>query len=166
MYLQAIDEDGVPWGAALNKPVAIQTSDNKVSIKQLRFSRERRGILGVLSTAGELQVYQTRREFVEPGSDDDKKDSPLLLQIRKSYTLSSPYFDDNKPTKYEDRIISFDWMNIASLSLPARVLALRANGKFEVVEMPAASAGDLNKFVPWKAPHESMLTCPRFLYKY
>lgn len=164
LYIDAIDEEGFSWGAALNKKTAIQ-SEKGVSIKQLRFSRERGGALGVLSTAGELQVYQTRKEFFDPGSEDDVEGSPQLLELKKSYVLDYPHFDPNHKTRPEDRIVSFDWMNIGTAHLQARVLALRANGKFEVMELPAASAGQLSQFIPWKPPHRRKLCSMQFYHR-
>lgn len=150
MYLEAIDADGYPAGAALNKKT-FATRD-KAIIKQLRFSRECSGALGVLSKAGELQVYQIKKEFIEPGSEDDVENSPCLLQIDKSTPLCIPSSDTNHATIQEERIVSFDWMNIGTRELEPRVIALKANGKFEVLSMPAASAGHLAMFVPAAAP--------------
>lgn len=154
MYLEAVDADGYPMGAALNKKT-FATRD-EAAIKQLRFSRECSGALGVLSKSGELQVYEIKKEFVEAGSEDDKEGSPRLLEIKKSTPLCIPSEDVSHQRRQEERIISFDWMNIGTRELEPRVVVLKANGKFEVLSMPAASAGHIAMFVPAAAaaPHK------------
>jgi WD repeat-containing protein mio len=154
MYLDSFDQEEIPWGAALKIDRAIDTGKNvNVSVKQLRFSRERRGALGVLSTAGQLQIFQTKKEYIEPGSPNDIEGSPELLEIKKTYDLEYSYFDPDHKRRLEDRIVSFDWLNIGTPDLEARVVALRANGSFEVLQMPAATAGQLSQFIPWRPPH-------------
>jgi hypothetical protein len=151
-YLQAVDDDSLPFGSALNIRSSIRLGKSgNASIKQLRFSREQAGALGMLSTAGELRVCQTRKEFYEP--EDGSPASPLLLEIAHSYDLQYPYDDELLPKRYEDRIVSFDWMNVCTRDLEARVLVLRANGQFEVLSMPPSTADHLGQVTPWEPPH-------------
>lgn len=150
-YMQAVDEEVLPFGAALNIKSGIRTDTSDATIKQIRFSREQAGALGILSTTGELRVCQTRKEFYEP--EDGSPASPLLLEIKHSYDLQYPYDDPQLPKRYEDRIVSFDWMNVGTKDLEARVLALRANGQFEVLAMPTSTADHLAQLTPWEAPH-------------
>lgn len=152
MYLESIDQEEVPWGAALKLDRAIQSEKN-VYIRQLRYCRDQRGTLGVLSSAGQLQIFQTNKEYVEPGSANDIYGSPELLDVRKSYDLEYPYFDKDHKRRFEDRIVSFDWLNLGTSDLPGRVIALRGNGAFEILQMPAPTAGRLSKLIPWKPPH-------------
>lgn len=151
MYLDAIDEDGVPWGAALSLNKVIEM-EKGVHIKQLRYCRENRGMLGVLSSAGQLQVLKTKKEYIEPESIDDVEGSPELLEVKKSIDLEYACFDPNHQRKPEDRIVSFDWLNLNTPHLDPRIVGLRANGSFEILQTPAASAGQLAKFIPWVPP--------------
>lgn len=156
MYLESFDQEEITWGAALKIDRAIQSDKNTPSsIKQLRYSREQRGALGVLSNAGQLQILQTKKEYIEPGSPDDVKGSPQLLEIRKSYDLEYPYFDENHRLKHDHRIVSFDWINVGTPELQGRVVALRGNGDFEVLQMPAKTANQVVQFVPWEPPHHA-----------
>ncbi|KAH9222678.1 hypothetical protein DL95DRAFT_325636 [Leptodontidium sp. 2 PMI_412] len=152
MYLESFDQEEIPWGAVLKLDRAIEV-DKTTYVKQLRFSREQRGALGVLSNAGQLQILQTKKEFFEPGSSNDVPDSPELLEIKKSYDLEYPFFEHNHRRKYEHRIVSFDWLNLGTSDLQGRVVALRANGEFEILQMPAATANQLSQLMPWKPPH-------------
>lgn len=158
MYLESFDQEEITWGAALKIDRAIQSDKNTPSsIKQLRYSREQRGALGVLSNAGQLQILQTKKEYIEPGSPDDVKGSPQLLEIRKSYDLEYPYFDENHRLKHDHRIVSFDWINVGTPELQGRVVALRGNGDFEVLQMPAKTANQVVQFVPWEPPHHGIV---------
>lgn len=154
MYQEAFDQDELPWGAVLKLDRAIQTDKNMSgSIKQLRYSREKRGCLGVLSTAGQLQVLETRKEYVEPGLTAELAESPELVEVRTSCDLEYAHFDENHKRKQDLRIVSFDWVNVGSNELQGRVIALRANGDFEILQMPGPTAHHVPEFIPWKAPH-------------
>jgi hypothetical protein len=152
MYLESVDQEEVPWGAALKLDRAIETEKN-VYIRQLRFYREQRGTLGVLSGAGQFQVYHTNREYVEPGSVNDIRGSPELLEVKKTDDLEYPYFDQDHKRRVEDRIISFDWLNLGTSELPGRIIGLRGNGSFEILQIPAPTASQLSNLIPWKPPH-------------
>ncbi|KAH6682042.1 hypothetical protein B0J14DRAFT_577770 [Halenospora varia] len=153
LYLEAIDQDDVPWGGALKLNSAILTEPGmNIHIKQIRYSREHRGTLGVLSSAGQLQIYRTRKEFVEPGSADDVGGSPELLEVKKSHDLEYPCFDPDHKRDPKERIVSFDWMNLGTQDLEPRVVVLRANGNLEVLQMPSATSNQLSQLIPWAPP--------------
>lgn len=151
MYLESVDQEEVPWGAVLKLDRVIETQKS-ISIKQLRYCRDKRGALGVLSSGGQLQILQMNKEYVESRSANDVRESPELLEVKKSYDLEHPYFDPDHKSRIEDRIVSFDWLTLGTQDLPARVVALRANGKFEIMSIPPATAGQLSKLIPWKPP--------------
>ena len=155
MYLESIDQEEVPWGAALKLDRVIKT-EKGVHIKQLRYAREYRGHLGVLSSAGQLQILKTNREYVEPGSVNDIRGAPELLEVKKSIDLEYASFDPSHIKRPEERIVSFDWLNLGSSHLDPRLVGLRSNGTFEVLQLPAATAGQLSQFVPWKPPRHGM----------
>jgi hypothetical protein len=151
MYIASFDADEIPWGAALklDRAIEVEKNEKNVHIKQLRYCREHRGTLGVLSSAGQLQVFKTNKEYIEPGSEDDVRGTPRLLEVQKSFGLEYPYFDSEHKQRPENRIISFDWLNVGTPDLDSRVIALRANGKFEILQTPAATKDQLSQFMPW-----------------
>lgn len=153
MYLDAFDNDGYIWGAALQLKKVISTDKQGSYIKSLRYCREQRGTLGVLSNTGQLQILKTNKEYYDPGSEDDVKGSPELLQVKKSFDLEYPYFDPDHGRKQEDRIVSFDWLTLGSADLQPRVVALRASGSFEILQTPPISTGQMMDFMPWQLPH-------------
>ncbi|KAG9244870.1 hypothetical protein BJ878DRAFT_504147 [Calycina marina] len=152
MYVESFEAEEVPWGAALKLDRAIDTA-RTAQIRQLRYCRDQRGTLGVLSNSGQLQVFNTGREFVEPGSLNDVGASPELLEVKKSHDLKWPYDKEDHEQRYEDRIVSFDWVNMRTSKVPGRVVALKANGSFDILGMPAPTAGLLGKVIPWRPPH-------------
>ncbi|KAB8295787.1 hypothetical protein EYC80_008610 [Monilinia laxa] len=153
MYLDALDNDGYAWGAALQPKKVISTDKQGSYIKSLRYCREQRGILGVLSNAGQLQILKINKEYYDAGSEDDVKGSPELLQVKKSFDLEYPYFDPDRGRKQEDRIISFDWLTLGTTDLQPRVVALRASGSFEIMQTPPNTSGQMMDFMPWQVPH-------------
>ncbi|KAH7329165.1 hypothetical protein B0I35DRAFT_345500 [Stachybotrys elegans] len=158
VYLQAIDEDELPWGGALRLDRVIQTdldpwmADSKHSlIRSLRYCRDRRGLLAVLSLSGQLTVLDTNRDI--PSSPDSSYEGPELLHVQKSHEMDLSYRDSSKKN---DRIVSFDWVTLPSESLSPRVLVLRENGAFDILEQPANTADYVYKLVPWQAPHRGL----------
>ncbi|CAD6442718.1 7621c237-80b6-46d4-b0cd-f253746b7def [Sclerotinia trifoliorum] len=153
MYLDAFDNDGYAWGAALQLKKVISTDKQGSYIKSLRYCREQRGTLGVLSNTGQLQILKTNKEYYDPGSEDDVKGSPELLQVSRSSDLEYPYFDTDRGRKQEDRIVSFDWLTLGTTDLQPRVVALRASGSLEIMQTPPTSTDQMMEFMPWQQPH-------------
>ncbi|KAI2639562.1 hypothetical protein GGS26DRAFT_273716 [Hypomontagnella submonticulosa] len=154
-YLDAVDTDELPWGAALNVDKAIDVKDANLQergsvIRSLRFCRDRAGLIAVLSRTGQLKVLDTRKEFIP--TELKSKDSPEVLEVRRSYELDMNYTKDRK----DDRIVSFDWLNLESPALTPRAIVLRANGTFDILEKPSYTSEHLYKMIPWKAPHRGL----------
>ena len=156
-YLQAVEEGDLPWGGALRLDQVIDTdsdpslADGKHSlIRSLRYCRDHRGLLAVLSRTGQLKVLETNRE--SPAIDLSQP-GPELLQVQKSHELDLSYRDTSKKG---DRIVSFDWVTLPSPVLRPRLFVLRANGSFDILETPSSTADHIYKLVPWKAPHRGL----------
>ncbi|KAH8815808.1 hypothetical protein F5884DRAFT_194861 [Xylogone sp. PMI_703] len=152
VYLESVDKEEIPWGSALKLNHVVETEKGS-SIRQLRYCRDQRGALGILSSAGHLQVLHTNREFVKPSTQPTLETGPELLEVTKSFDFEHPYFEGDRPGRYENRIVSFDWVTLGSSELSPRVVALRANGSFEILETPPDTAGQLSKLIPWVPPH-------------
>lgn len=157
-YLQAVDEDQLPWGGALRLDRVIDTdSDPQLAegkhslIRSLRYSRDHRGLLAVLSRTGQLRVMQTNREL--PSSDVAANEGPELLQVQKSFEMDPAY---RETSRKNDRIVSFDWVTLGPSALRPRLIVLRANGNFDILEQPSQAADHVFKLVPWQAPHRGL----------
>ncbi|KAF4979384.1 hypothetical protein FDECE_18067 [Fusarium decemcellulare] len=155
-YSQAVDEDDLPWGGALRLDRVIETdsdpflAEGKYSlVRSLRYCRDHRGLLAVLSRTGQLKVLNTNKETPSSSSSS----SPELLQVQKSYEMDVSYVETSRKN---DRIVAFDWVTLSSPVLRPRLLVLRANGNFEILEQPSHTSDHLYKLVPWQAPHRGL----------
>ncbi|KAI5465740.1 hypothetical protein BGZ63DRAFT_374423 [Mariannaea sp. PMI_226] len=155
-YMQAVEEDNLPWGGALKLDRVIETdsdpflAEGKHSlIRSLRYSRDQCGLLAVLSRTGQLKILQTNRETVTTIAQT----GPELLQVQKSYEMDVSYVETSRKN---DRIVAFDWVPLGSAVLRPRLLILRANGSFEILEQPSDTADHVFKLVPWQAPHRGL----------
>ncbi|KZL84616.1 wd repeat domain-containing protein [Colletotrichum incanum] len=157
-YLGAVDEDDLPWGGALRLDRVVEMDDDpslsesKHSIvRSLRYCRDRRGLLAVLSRSGQLKVLETNKEITH--RDMALEGSPELLEVHKSHDLDVQYGDSGRKN---DRIVSFDWLTLDSPVLQPRLLILRANGTFEILEQPSYTSDYLYKLTPWQPPHRGL----------
>lgn len=157
-YLQAVDEDSLPWGGALRLDSVVQTNsdpslaDSKHSlIRSLRYCRDHRGLLAVLSRTGQLRVLETNKEISAAGIST--YEGPELLQVEKSHEMAISYPDNSRKS---DRIASFDWVTLGSPALRPRLLVLRENGGFDILEQPSHAADHAFKLVQWQAPHRGL----------
>ncbi|TQS35932.1 hypothetical protein Golomagni_03632 [Golovinomyces magnicellulatus] len=163
-YIEAFEEEKLPWGAVLKLDRIIE-GDKSISVKQLRFSREHSGALGVLSTSGQLQVLQTKKECVGPKSEVNTRSSPELLEIKRSYELERSRQNFSNKKTFEQRIVSFDWIYLRTLDLEPRIIGLQANGEFRIFQMPSTTSAHLLQMIPWSQPHElddSFLEIPKY----
>ncbi|CAK7271614.1 hypothetical protein SEPCBS57363_004712 [Sporothrix epigloea] len=158
VYLDAVDVDELPWGGALRLDRAVISeseqaiNDSHTSvIRSLRYCRDHRGMLGVLSGSGQLKVYETKHEYCPP--EMRAPQSPELLEVRRSNEMDNQYSD---PRHKNEKIVSFDWVTIGSPAIRPRVLALRANGKFDILEKPSFTNSYPFKLIPWTAPYRGL----------
>ncbi|KAI1752375.1 hypothetical protein F4782DRAFT_501609 [Xylaria castorea] len=155
-YLEAVDTDGLPWGAALNLERAIDINPSNVPdrgslVRSIRFCRDHRGLLAVLSRTGQLRVLETTKEFVSRERHYEK--SPEILEARKSYELDMGF---TKGDPKHDQIVSFDWVTLDSPTVTPRALVLRASGAYEILEKPSYTSDYVYKMVPWQAPYRGL----------
>ncbi|PTB79297.1 hypothetical protein M440DRAFT_1371109 [Trichoderma longibrachiatum ATCC 18648] len=157
-YNQAVEEDDLPWGGALRLDTVVDTdSDSSMAeekhslIRSLRYCRDHRGLLAVLSRTGQLKVLDTNKE--SPSSDAVPHGGPELLKVQRSHEMDVSYRDNSRKN---DRIVSFDWVTLGSAALRPRLLVLRANGGFDILEQSSRTADHIFKLVPWQAPHRGL----------
>lgn len=157
-YLEAIDNDELPWGCSLkveqgtNTDMELLKNDKSSVIRSLRFNRDHRGHLAVLSRSGQLKVIETRKGFVR--ADSERHESPECLETRMSTEFDMAYTNLDRK---DDRIVSFDWITLNSPVLNPRAVVLRANGAFEIIEKPNYTAEHVYKMVPWQSPYRGLI---------
>lgn len=157
VYHQAVEDGELPWGGALWLERVIETdsepflSEGKHSfIRSLRYCRGHRGLLAILSRTGQLRVLKTDKETLSSATEQS---SPELIQIQKSYEMDVSY---SETSRKNDRIVAFDWVTLDSPALRPRMVVLRANGNFEILEQPSDTLDHIYKLVPWQAPHRGL----------
>lgn len=153
-----VDNEELPWGAAVKVDRAteadpVQYDDRYSLIRSLRFCRDHRGLLAILSRTGQLKVLETQKVFTP--SEVDHESSPHLCKIRRSYELDLAYRHQSLPLP-ENRIVSFDWVTLSSPVLSPRAVVLRANGCFDILEKPPYTTQHLYKMTPWQTPHRGL----------
>ncbi|KAK1781691.1 hypothetical protein QBC45DRAFT_404522 [Copromyces sp. CBS 386.78] len=158
-YNEAVKDDELPWGGALRLEKAVRVltqgpaqDTNTSYIRSIRFCRDKPGMLGVLSRAGQLRILDTRHEYVEPSNQYEN--SPELLEVARSYEMD-PFYLDPARHKHE-KIVSFDWITMPSPIAQARMLVLRKNGNFDVLEKPSFTSEYPFKLIPWQPPHRGL----------
>lgn len=154
-YREAIEEENLPWGGALQLESVIHMDSNPTDmdlkhsfIRTLRYCRDQRGLLGVLARTGQLKVLNTLKE-----SEPDPAGGPELLHVHRSHDMDVSFANS---LRRNDRIVSFDWATLGSSTLRPRLVALRSNGAFEILEMPSATSCHLFNLIPWKVHHRGL----------
>jgi hypothetical protein len=120
-------------------------------VRSMRFCRNHRGLLAVLSRTGQLRVLETTKEFIS--TDRYYDGSPELLEARRSYELDMGF---TKEDRKHDQIVSFDWVTLDSPTLKPRALVLRASGAYEILEKPSYTSDHIYKLIPWQAPYRGL----------
>lgn len=148
----------MPWGGALRLDRAVEadidpnsTESRHSLIRSLRYCRDQRGLLAVLSRTGQLKVLETNKEV--PTSEMALQEGPELLRVETSHEMDVTH---RQPAHKNDKIVSFDWATVGSPGLQPRLLVLRTNGSFGILEQPSRVADQIYKLVPWQAPHRGL----------
>ncbi|KAL2868683.1 uncharacterized protein BJX67DRAFT_350131 [Aspergillus lucknowensis] len=108
----------------------------KSSLWSLRFSRTKRGSLGVLSSTGHLKTYNIVKEYLaeEFRSPIDRtlgrsvSNYPEPIYTKSVRDVFSPFDHPSRGYEESDRVVSFDFLNM-SISNEPSVLTLSANNQ-------------------------------------
>lgn len=126
------------------KPVVISTQ-NQANIWSLRYSGYRRGSFAVLSSAGQIRLFDTARYPIS--FEDDFASSTYLPSnladnsvyvVKKSHDLQHPWNDRHHGQLEQNRPIAFDFAGPGSLSGRECILSIKQNRRLEVIEIPLA----------------------------
>lgn len=135
-YTDAADSNDMPWGCVLKLDRVIDPYMN-THIRSLRYCRDHSSLLGVLSSAGQLQFISTEKERLDANTEDVVEGSPELLQVQSSHDVAYPWFNKDFQYSTDDRIVSFDWVPIRSGYHQPRIIARRSNHQVEVILKPS-----------------------------
>ncbi|PKY06529.1 hypothetical protein P168DRAFT_295600 [Aspergillus campestris IBT 28561] len=137
----------------------------KSSIWSLRFSRTKRGCLGVLSSTGHLKTYDIAKEYLAEdyrhsmdqtlghGSFRNYPEQVYTKHVRDIY---SPFNHPSRGYPESERVVSFDFLNLTASNEPSAI-TLSGNGKVNVVAVkPPAPPVRLSSqgSLVWGSPDE------------
>ncbi|KAL4962321.1 uncharacterized protein BDV14DRAFT_109822 [Aspergillus stella-maris] len=116
---------------------------DKASIWSLRFSKTKRGCLGVLSSNGHFKAYNVAKEYVaeEFRSPMDRTlgENSISTYPEPIYTkavcdILSPFDHPSRGCKESERVVSFDFLNISNEHEPSAV-TLAADNQIKIVSV-------------------------------
>lgn len=124
------------------KPVVI-VSQHQANIWSLRYSGYRRGRFAVLSSAGQIRMFDTTR--YPAGGDDDYDASTYLPSIspdgpvhivKQSHDLHYPWNDRNHGQTEQTRPIAFDFVGPGTFGENECILTLSQDRHLKIVDIP------------------------------
>lgn len=120
-------------GCVLNVRCALD-HNKKATIRSLRYNPDQRGMLGVLSNSGELQVLRTVNEYTD--HNDNPHDGPELLREGKSEVIVTPTTDAAVHTPFSGQICSFDWVKLGTDKCQPRVVTRGLDASLHITVVP------------------------------
>jgi WD40 repeat protein len=113
----------------------------KSSIWSLRFSRTKRGCLGVLANTGHFKTYDMAKEYTaeeyRSSMDETLGHGSLRSYPEQIYTkyvrdVFSPFDHPTRGYKESDRVVSFDFLNLNTSNEPSAI-TLSGDGQVNIV---------------------------------
>ncbi|KKZ58455.1 hypothetical protein EMCG_00946 [[Emmonsia] crescens] len=121
--------------------------DPKSSIWSLRFSRTKRGCLGMLSSDGDFKAFDIAKEYVSDENrtsldqalgQDSAKSYPEQIYTKSVRDFRNPYLPHDCDTDTSRKVASFDFLNFSASNEPTTVtlLANRSVALFTLQSQP------------------------------
>lgn len=116
-------------------------------IWSLRFSKAQRGCLGVLSSTGQLKVYDINKESIdndhgegyEPGHEPSwDSSSPQNIFLDRLQEVAKPYSDPTANADEKNRAVSFDFTTSLTKLGESRIMTLTGLGSVKIMTTRAA----------------------------
>jgi WD40 repeat protein len=107
------------------------------TIWSLRFSKAQRGCLGVLSSTGNLKVYNLGRDFSETSRVEQhdtpwETSQPQDIYLDRTQDVAKQYLDPSAPMEEKSRIVSFDFLTSTTKTKRPKILALDGHGRVKL----------------------------------
>lgn len=138
------NSDGGQVGPSLSLGNTVQNA----TIWSLRFSRTKRGCLGVLSSNGQFKMFDVAKEYLSAG-DRNSVDETLGQGSSSSYPeqiytknirdIRYPYNHQTRGYKNSNRVVSFDFLNMSRSNEPSAITLL-GNGRVEFATVQSSAA--------------------------
>ncbi|KAE8358738.1 WD40 repeat-like protein [Aspergillus caelatus] len=113
----------------------------KSTIWSLRFSKTKRGCLGVLANTGHFKTYDVVKEYLseeyrssmdETLGQGSSKNYPEQIYTKYVRDVSSPFNHPTRGYPESERIVSFDFLNMSPTNEPT-ALTLSGNGQVNII---------------------------------
>ncbi|KAE8391889.1 WD40 repeat-like protein [Aspergillus alliaceus] len=114
---------------------------SKSSIWSLRFSRTKRGCLGVLSNTGHFKTYDVVKEYLseeyrtsvdETLGQGSSKNYPEQIYTKYVRDVYSPFNHPSRGYEESERVVSFDFLNMSPSNEPTAI-TLSGNGRVNII---------------------------------
>ena len=121
------------------------------NIWSLRYCKGKAGFLGALANNGDFRVFETQKAFTgdddtpHKGHDhsalDTDQDIAEPILTRRVHRLERRFDDPRHNRGLKERIVSFDFTNLASSKYQPTALVLRGDNSLDILEVPVPYAG-------------------------
>ena len=117
------------------------------TIWSLRYCKGKSGCLGALASTGDFKVFETKHGYSsrnethrtqeDSGHEVSVVSDPSML-TKRIHRVEYPYDDSQNGRKEDERIVAFDFTNLASSKGTPCAIILRGNQNIEIVELDGA----------------------------
>ena len=113
---------------------------NTANIWSLRYCKGKSGFLGALASNGEFKVFETRHNYprVEIDSGPQFASNAIVAErlfTKRVHAIERAFDDTHQPRHEGERIVSFDFTNLAGSKGTPSAILLRGNGSVSVQEL-------------------------------
>jgi hypothetical protein len=122
---------------------------HKPSIWSVRYCGSKRGTFGVLTSTGQLRVFETKQEYSPPSHGTGMTspilrrqgpgvqsiavaEGPKLLRTKRIRDIELPFYDQSRGRPESERIVSFDFMVSGNPHDGHRAITYRADGHIDI----------------------------------
>ena len=119
---------------------AVDKSATPASIWSLRYCSGKSGLLGALASNGQLKVFETSRGYVRTEHDSGTRlaSGAIIgerLLTKRVHTVERAYDDTHQSRQESERIVAFDFTNLAGSRGNPSAILLRGNGGVSIHEL-------------------------------
>ena len=105
-----------------------------------RFCKGKSGFLGALASNGNFKVFETRVNHPRPENNAAAQMRPASSPIERVFTkriheIERPFDDAQKPHEESERIVAFDFTNLAGIKGTPTTILLRGDGSVNIQEL-------------------------------
>lgn len=143
-YKKVFDVASAPTKAPIN-PTGVLVS----TIWSLRYCKGKSGCLGALASNGELKVFETKHEYSLSMNQDEPRPHPdygvpnkneRTILTKRIHHVELPWDDKRKGRPEKERIVAFDFSNLAGSNGTPCAIVLRGDQSIGIVELNGAAS--------------------------